>query len=307
MLAAASCSSPTASPEPGPKSQDASTVAAGAGASQAATTATTAPSLAVSSGAPPAAPAGALLPLGRSAPGGARAFVGRVRKNEVFSFFAPLELCVRDEGKLFKNPPVRLESRNLVAPAPALAGVAGKIVVAYGKERPLKEALAPLGPCGDEYGKNQPLPQMRSDWISPEGGYTTTRAKLDKLSFIDATWVEIVVLHEVVGRAVGERTIRVKNPFDAPLVGLEIKAHYEGGSGKPMPRFKPQKSDLPPGGHVDVVLPLRIDETGAAVTGTAGGKRGDFTLESIDLALDRPEILVDASIFIEDAPPAKRR
>jgi hypothetical protein len=126
--------------------------------------------------------------------------------------------------------------------------LAGKTVMARGEHVPsLFAELKKQGACPPDYGPNPvEMPQMRSDWMSPEGGYKTTRAKLEKLPCFRARSLQALQLGKKLSQDADRVVVELENPFAVSLSSLEGFAHYEGGPGKPMPRL--EKRFLPPGG-----------------------------------------------------------
>jgi len=249
----------------------------------------TAPSVTARASGDPAAPTGTLLPVGR----GTRVFVGRLVENVQFASAAPLEYCL-DDGERYLGAPHRLGTVNLVGKHDFTAKDVGLVVVAYGKERPLLDLLQPLGPCPTNYGDGQ-SGRHSSDQPGPEGGYRTRRSILQKLAFIDAEKAEVVKLHEVVQDDTTNVVVRLFNPFERPLKP-EARARYEGSVAQPVFRSIPIGVALEPGGQLDVTLEKRIDHT---VRGPYGDRAVRLLIESVELSLYRPEIRIEASLFLE--------
>lgn len=101
--------------------------------------------------------------------------------------------------------------------------------------------------------KEPPPQQLRSDWCSDECGFEVGRsshAKLKTIPYYDVSHAAPVDLVSLVSKAAGEcsiavrrvlmcarapradiTTVKLSNPFDSDIGGLEIAAHYEGGRG----------------------------------------------------------------------------
>jgi hypothetical protein len=229
-------------------------------------------------------------------PAETRDYVGRLGTNQALSQMAPLEICV-DDGKLYRTSPFRLARKNLAVDLPLRRGDAGQIAVVRGRERPLRQLLTPVGACGPDYGSDAPQAQMRSDWTSPEGGLHATWAQLDQLTYIEASEVRLVRMHEVLRHDDSTVVVRIENPMDYALDGVEVVAHYEGGPGKSMPLFRPQTLDFGPHQRREITLERRISEEWKLTYGRS--RRVWYELESVDLRLSRPQIEVDAVLVLD--------
>jgi hypothetical protein len=207
--------------------------------------------------------------------------VGMLIVNQRFSVIQPSEYCL-DDGQIYAGAPARIGRLNVFARAPVEA-LGGKTVLARGRHEPsLLALLRKQGPCPDDYGENpRELPQMRSDWISPEGSFLTTRAKLDKLPCFRARSVREVDLGQKLSADGDTIVVELRNPFAVSLSSLAARAHYEGGPGKPMPRLEKLELSLPPGGKQRFELAAEV-EAGPAGR-TEGKPRGLYRLQSVDL------------------------
>ena len=115
------------------------------------------------------------------------------------------------------------------------------------------------------------MAQFRSDWYAAEGGYdTSSQARLSDAHYLDAEGaartLEIIetkpsTAHLQVDDE-GERAsveIRIRNPFVRPLTGLKLTLHYEGGGGKPMPKYIQKSVQLRGGESKLFTTPLELD------------------------------------------------
>lgn len=185
------------------------------------------------------------------------AFVGALRENRHGDEMQPSDYCL-DDGMQYQGARWRLGRINVFGLDAELSALArSQAVIVYGREEaPLLSVLQKVGPCPDE---ELPVMQMRSDWIADEGGYRTTRARLQELTYIQGQAALAVTLYEVIAADERELRLRVHNPFDAPYSEMSLIAHYEGGPGKPMPHYDSQLVQLAAGGSVEIALPRSAD------------------------------------------------
>jgi hypothetical protein len=180
-------------------------------------------------------------------------FVGTLIKNEELNIMHPSSYCV--EGQLAKGATYRLGRLNVFGIDQELGNLLGPGPIAiYGsKGKGLDRKLEFKGPCPIDY---EPIHvQMRSDWLSPEGGIRPTRAHLASLNFIEGKDAQLVSMGGVLLSDEKEVVLRLRNPFNMPLDGLDVQVHYEGGPRKVMPKFVDQVLKLKPGESTDLVLP----------------------------------------------------
>jgi hypothetical protein len=239
-------------------------------------------------------------------------FVGHLIANEPAHMTSPSQFCLED-GSLYEGAPHRLGRVNVFGLAGAVKpSMLGKTAIVFGERRPsLDAALKKLGPCPEDYGKDWPHIQMRSDWVSDEGGFRTTREKLRGLSYIQGAAALPVKLHEAprAGAAgAGARkadsdgasedalpsntTVFLLNPFNMPIEDLRVRVHYEGGPGKPMPHFEERRVRLAPGERV------QVDVASAVIKEAAPGLKGGYRLESLDVEGKVGRAEINATLFI---------
>ena len=255
----------------------------------------------------PAAPSAAARESANQAAEGALlsldepALVGTLVANERQSLMHPAEYCL-DDGQVYAGAPARIGKLNVFTQR-SLGGLAGATVIARGtREASLLAALRKIGSCPADYGSNPAeMPQMRSDWVSPEGGFKTTRSKLEKLPCFRARELALVELGSDVQHQGDRVTLVLHNPFAGALDTLEAHAHYEGGPGKPMPLFRNVELHLPPGGKQELELPAQIE---AGPAGKAEDKpRGYYRLRSVDLAGKVGKVEFDGAQLAIPSPP----
>jgi hypothetical protein len=186
------------------------------------------------------------------------AYVGLLVTNVAGEWTTPSQYCLED-GFLYKGANYRLGRTNVfvsgTVPQKALNGAA----IVYGKRiKGMDRKIVKLGPCSPT--NDEPMPQMRSDWISDEADWRghTTRARLADTEYIEATAVHpLPIVSEAPTSDPSTIALTVTNTFDRPLsADVEFSLYYEGGAGKPMPKFEPQAlGELAPGESKTVLAP----------------------------------------------------
>lgn len=224
------------------------------------------------------------------------ALVGRLVANERYSVMHPSEYCL-DDGWVYAGAPARIGRLNVFTSS-AIDTLSGRLVLARGRHEPsLLALLDKREQCPSDYGKSPAeFPQMRSDWVAPEGGFKTARDKLAKLPCFRARELRAVDLGEKLEARDDVVVVELRNPFLTPLDALEARAHYEGGPGKPMPLFREVKLALPAGGTQRLELPAHIEAGPAGQD--AGARRGSYRLHSVDLRGTLGKTDFDASLYV---------
>ncbi|MBR56559.1 MAG: hypothetical protein CMH54_00715 [Myxococcales bacterium] len=184
------------------------------------------------------------------------AYVGHLVANTKAGWATPSQYCL-ENGLLYKGADYRLGRTNVFLQGPIPKGAINSAVIVYGtRVKGLDRKLKESGPCPPP--EEDHTPQMRSDWTSDEADRNghTTRARLAETVYIEATRIEPLPLvtatpMETTGRNLYKKNtvLKVTNVFDRPLPSnVEFAFYYEGGSGKPMPKFEPQDlGELSPG------------------------------------------------------------
>ena len=217
------------------------------------------------SNASPAAPRGPSYAEGLlRVDGPGEIYVGRLRRNQPADMMRPSEYCLED-GQLWAGAPHRLGRVNVFGLAADVdTGLAP--VALFAAQRPSLDAvISALGPCPDDYGEEARHVQMRSDWVADEGGFASTHAKLATIPYLEAQAHVVLELHEVLDQSDTTTRLRLKNPFNVAMSAVEMRLHYEGGPGKPMPTFVAiePRPVIAPGAAVDIEV--KRTPTGAAV------------------------------------------
>ncbi|WP_372365828.1 hypothetical protein [Candidatus Uabimicrobium sp. HlEnr_7] len=167
-------------------------------------------------------------------------FVGTLVKNEPLGLKNPSEYCLED-GHIYKGAKYRIAGKNIHSSNPQdLSSIYGKTVIVYGKlVKDLNKILTKGEKAPEDYGREQSMMQIRSDWVTEETGFSvgrSTKKRLKRFSYIEYSKVE-----EFKGLQVEKSdniiTVTLKNTFENDIKDLSIIAHYEVVFGKPSPRY----------------------------------------------------------------------
>jgi len=220
-------------------------------------------------------------------PSADQGFVGLLLENAAGDDGHPADYCL-DDGQQWRGLPARLGRINLAGVTPP-AALYGRHVIVWGsREASLDAVVTRLGPCPPD---DRPMPQMRSDWIADEGGYLTTHARLAATPVLRAVRIEPVTLAgfgALPDGGVGHG-FSLHNPFDAALTGT-LRAHWEGGPGKPMPHFVEQPFTVAPGASLTVALPFEPDGM--------PDEEWAWQLHAVHVVGSAGRVTVDADVFV---------
>jgi hypothetical protein len=212
----------------------------------------------------------------------------------------PSDYCLED-GKLWTGASFRvgdLPVFGLPRSKTVSDSAGGTVLMSAERKASIDDKVVDAGPCPAEHGKPWRMMQWRDDWTAPEGQHLPsfgpggasdpwTHARLKALPYYEATeaeplrviTVEVISTKASAKRATKAVAITVHNVLNAPLT-LPLSLHYEGGGGKPSPRYVEVKLSIPPGEQHTVTADLSLFDGDPA---TKAGRQGEFVLQSIDL------------------------
>jgi hypothetical protein len=209
----------------------------------------------------------------------------------------PADYCLED-GKRWQGADFRMMDAPVfgLLRSKRVSDMAGEVVlVAAERKDDITTQIVDEGPCPEGYGEPWRMMQWRDDWTAPEGrrlyrsgpGATDTapwsHARLKTLSYFQTEgWVEPleVVQVEVIDKKGGSvAAVTLHNPLNAPLT-LPVVLHYEGGPGKPTPRYEQVQVNVKPGERHTFTAPLTLTEEDPD---TKAGRRGMHRLQSVEV------------------------
>lgn len=214
-------------------------------------------------------------------------WVGVLRRNRSFDDSFPAQHCL-DDKKLWEGASHRIGRRNVFGVGAGADSLDGKLVLVRGTAgSSLADALTFKGPCPAEDSASR---QFRTDWMADEGGYVTTRARLQTVPYLRASSVEPFPVLQVSNPTLENRrkehgpapnvpaSATVHNPTGS-VWNLELLLHYEGGPGKPMPRYLRRPVRVEPGQETTVIIDSVIRDPAHP-----DSERAYWILEDVELA-----------------------
>ncbi len=167
---------------------------------------------------------------------------GTLTKNVVLGLKNPSEYCL-DDGNLYKGADYRINDINIVFSNDVnTKKIAGKPVVLYGKlKKDMTKIIKKVGECPEDYGREQSMMQLRSDWMAPETGFSVGKSTFEILR--NTYYFEVSKLYLYNGiksykDKSGNMNVTFTNLFEDQLEDVKITAHYETTFGKPAPIYE---------------------------------------------------------------------
>ena len=194
-------------------------------------------------------------------------FVGLLIENAPGDDFHPADYCL-DDGQQWRGLPARLGRINVAGVTPSAALYGHHVIVWGRREASLDAVISKLGPCPPDDRPMAATPVLRALRIEP-----LTLAGFGALP--DGGVGHCFSLH---------------NPFDAALSG-SLRAHWEGGRGKPMPHYVDQPFVVAPGATLTVALPFQPDDV------TDVGRA--WRLHAVHVVGSAGRVTVNADVFVE--------
>lgn len=203
--------------------------------------------------------------------------LGILTLNRPKSLKNPSEYVLED-GYLYKGADYRINGINILNMSKKdLSDFGGKpVVIYYRLKKDLNNILKKQDKAPEDYGKEESMMQMRSDWVSPETGFNIGRSTKEKLKKINYYEVYDIVPYSGVNISKADKSvnIEIRNDFDVTMTEIKVTGHYEGGRGKPVPKYISEKyKGLNPGAKMNASLKTGFIENNKW--------RGRFRLESV--------------------------
>ncbi|HEO64830.1 MAG TPA: hypothetical protein ENI73_03070 [Spirochaetes bacterium] len=162
--------------------------------------------------------------------------LGILVKNKPKGLLNPSEYVLED-GYLYKGADYRVNGTNIVlTDKKNINNLAGKVVIIYYDiKKDLNKILEKKGKAPKDYGEQESMMQMREDWVSKETGFHIGHSTRKRLKTIN--YFKVIKIAHYPGFSTHEKKdsyqVNFTNYFNGSITGLEITAHYEGGTGKP--------------------------------------------------------------------------
>ena len=194
-----------------------------------------------------------------------KTYIGRLHKNVPLALKLPSEYCLED-SKLYHVSQYGFMGKFLLAQSERLDEWFGQVIIAEGEiKQDVTQFMSEIWPFPADYGREQSMMQIRSDWVGEETGFQighSTKAKLSQLYYFSARTVLPLACVSMTRRA-RETAFSFTNATDKLIDELEITAHYESQPGKPSPGFRSQKfTNIAAGQVVTAAFPQKYEEHG---------------------------------------------
>ncbi|NUM36808.1 MAG: hypothetical protein HUU50_19875 [Candidatus Brocadiae bacterium] len=216
-------------------------------------------------------------------------FLGVLERTSPLTWKCPGEYCLED-GYLYKSTEYRLGDENLHSDIQEdISTLVGKMVLIQGiMDSDLNKITKKLDKAPENYGQEQSMVQIRSDWVREETGFHighSTKEKLAKVSFIRAK--QIKEFHDFSFKKTDKKleVFFANNfPFAIPV---ELVAQYETNMGKPQPKYKYHKAVVEPGKSISKKFSFGISK-----------EKKSYRLHSIRLEINAQELISKLEIKI---------
>jgi hypothetical protein len=214
-----------------------------------------------------------------------------LKKNSPDSRTSPSVYCLIEEKKKYQGFSYRISGKNLFFDEEPKIDANQTYILTGTWKKDLTERIKELGTCEQEEVREQ----IRSDWLAEEnresgrlefiswGVGETTRKRLQELSYFHVTKIKKL---DAIKCKMKPKVVQLEILPIPEWKGVQIMmvSHYEGGRGKPQPKYLNQKVRLKKQ-KILLDIPKTIKETGR-----------DFQLQNIILSGERKNVSINVDI-----------
>lgn len=176
--------------------------------------------------------------------------ISTVQKNSPNSRKNPSVYCLVDEKKKFTGYPYRINGKNVYLLEIQNLETNVAYILEGNWKKDLTTHIKEVGSCEPE----EVIEQIRSDWLAEEnrkkgmdfiswGVGETTRERLKELSYFEVSKVQKLDAFTCKNKK-GNIEISIKSIPELKGIKLIMVSHYEGGRGKPQPKYLNKKISL---------------------------------------------------------------
>lgn len=177
-------------------------------------------------------------------------FIGPVFENKPNSFY-PSEYFIQEEGIVYQGYSHRVGGINLLFVNNSPKNVDGTVILEGYLRKDLTLHLKKLKEASEEdFGaREHRIIQIKTDWLPPENFNQkkelissipgiTTRERLKNLKYYEVHNFKTVNIFSTEKQAGGKQIkLNIQNPLDINLPQTYLQIRYEGGGGRPSPKF----------------------------------------------------------------------
>ncbi|BBM82751.1 hypothetical protein [Candidatus Uabimicrobium amorphum] len=175
-----------------------------------------------------------------------------------------------------------------------LSDLENRVVMVHGYlEKDLNKVLEVIGECPENYGEQESMQQIRSDWVDDETGYSIGHSSTEALKQV--SYVRYYKIQKCKGfrakKYLDSKKVEIifHNHLRKSISDLKLVAHYESVFGKPVPMYQDKKiASLSPGEKASFVIPMTI----------ASIKK--YRLHAVKACADANDLHIDINEIIEN-------
>lgn len=220
--------------------------------------------------------------------------IGKLTKTKPLTMKKPSEYVLEDD-MLYKSADYYVGNLYIHSTRKRdLSNLENRVVMVHGYlEKDLNKVIEVIGECPDNYGEQESMQQIRSDWVDEETGYSIGRSSTEALKKV--SYVRYYKIQKCKGfrakKYLDSKKVEIifHNQLRKSIPDLKLVAHYESVFGKPVPMYQDKKiASLSPGEKASFVIPMTI----------ASIKK--YRLHSVKACADANDLHIDINEIIEN-------
>lgn len=220
--------------------------------------------------------------------------IGKLIKTKPLTMKKPSEYVLEDD-MLYKSADYYVGNLYIHSTRKRdLSNLENRVVMVHGYlEKDLNKVIEVIGECPDNYGEQESMQQIRSDWVDEETGYSIGRSSTEALKKV--SYVRYYKIQKCKGfrakKYLDSKKVEIifHNQLRKSIPDLKLVAHYESVFGKPVPMYQDKKiASLSPGEKASFVIPMTI----------ASIKK--YRLHSVKAYADANDLHIDINEIIEN-------
>ena len=220
--------------------------------------------------------------------------IGKLIKTKPLTMKKPSEYVLEDD-MLYKSADYYVGNLYIHSTRKRdLSNLENRVVMVHGYlEKDLNKVIEVIGECPENYGEQESMQQIRSDWVDEETGFSIGRSSTEALKKV--SYVRYYKIQKCKGfrakKYLDTKKVEIifHNQLRKSIPDLKLVAHYESVFGKPVPMYQDKKiASLSPGEKASFVIPMTI----------ASIKK--YRLHSVKACADANDLHIDINEIIEN-------